>query len=303
MKRILLTVILWVGFVVSASAALDAKDYFQYKYELERSYQQKIEAVIQAVSGIETSTVQVTVDIDYGVDGINTADNQSTQARDHAFAMTLPGKSSVLLPIGRLKRIYLSIVLPRTSHEKIDPVVLTNAVSGVIGLDESRGDRLSLNWDAADSTIGSEQIRLLLNHIYNNLLLSGLILCIGVLLIWALFNSSRIRQRLVSNTPSEQLDQIKSYELLSFLKDYPSHIIARVLAEEHPQVIASLMTALPDADANRILAHLPERLLNDCVKRMKSIVVINPEALAQIAAALQATLTTWQLRQRHSLKS
>lgn len=281
-----------------------AKNYFRYKSHLEQSYQRKVTSVIDALTGIKKVSVQITLDIDYGVTnrGLNTAENTAQEVTSDVdnFMSTLADPTSILLPIGKLKRINLSVILPKSLNKNLNDEQIKTVIGDAIGLDQSRGDRITLIWNTLDTEPKQNQISMLLQHMYSNILLSTAIFIMGILLLWLIFNWHFVRGKVHQSNDNHEHHPDQVYETLSFLKQYPSNIIARILAEEHPQVIASLLVVLPEREANRILAHLSEPLQNDCIKRMNSIDTINPEALSQIAAALQATLTTWQLRQQQN---
>ena len=84
--------------------------------------------------------------------------------------------------------------------------------------------------------------------------------------------------------------------LFAFLDELSAIDAARLLASEHPQTIALVVTALVPDQAASILHSLPESLRWDVTQRLTRIRKAAPDVLREVAASLQSRL---QMRHPH----
>lgn len=99
-------------------------------------------------------------------------------------------------------------------------------------------------------------------------------------------------ERIVSEDDSPGIERLKWMDPRS---------VAELVADEHPQVLASILVHLERDHASAILAQLPEELRFDVVLRIATLDGIQPGALRELDEALNRLLSGRDLRKRPSL--
>ena len=84
----------------------------------------------------------------------------------------------------------------------------------------------------------------------------------------------------------------------AFLQSYGSAEIARLLAGEHPQIIAVVLAHLSPSQAAGVLSHLRPPLRSDVVERIVGSSAANREVVSELEAGLRALLSRGTNRRR-----
>jgi flagellar motor switch protein FliG len=109
-----------------------------------------------------------------------------------------------------------------------------------------------------------------------------------------------IARRLLSRVeiPPEQADGMigrsadRSAKLLGPVLEADPAILARALAEEHPQTTALILLHLPPARAARVLGALPESARSETVLRMATMRRVRGDLLGEVATSIRERLST-----------
>ena len=108
-----------------------------------------------------------------------------------------------------------------------------------------------------------------------------------------------IARRILSRAdlPLEQLDALlgrtkdPASRMLGPVLDASPEMLARTLADEHPQTTALVLLHLPPARAARALAALPEAARSGTVLRMATMRRVRGDLLSDVAATIQERLS------------
>jgi len=76
------------------------------------------------------------------------------------------------------------------------------------------------------------------------------------------------------------------------LKWMDAQSVAELAAQEHPQIIATILVHLDRSHASEILSNLPERLRNDVILRIATLESIQPVALRELNDVMTKLLTS-----------
>lgn len=74
---------------------------------------------------------------------------------------------------------------------------------------------------------------------------------------------------------------------LSSLKWMDSRVVAKIIRDEHPQIIATVLSHLPRDQAGDVLDRLPESLHADVVLRISRLDTVHPSALSDLDEIIQ----------------
>jgi len=84
-------------------------------------------------------------------------------------------------------------------------------------------------------------------------------------------------------------DSVKAIEILEWLD---ARSIAELILEEHPQIIALIISYLEPGIAADVLNLLPENIQSDIVKRIATLQTIQPEALSELNRVMQKVFSS-----------
>ena len=84
-------------------------------------------------------------------------------------------------------------------------------------------------------------------------------------------------------------DSVKAIEILEWLD---ARSIAELILEEHPQIIALIISYLEPGIAADVLNLLPENIQSDIVKRIATLQTIQPEALTELNRVMQKVFSS-----------
>ena len=84
-------------------------------------------------------------------------------------------------------------------------------------------------------------------------------------------------------------DSVKAIEILEWLD---ARSIAELILEEHPQIIALIISYLEPGIAADVLNLLPENIQSDIVKRIATLPTIQPEALSELNRVMQKVFSS-----------
>jgi len=95
----------------------------------------------------------------------------------------------------------------------------------------------------------------------------------------------------IAHAPGAYSQELEGLTVLSELDDIPSPLLHRVLMNEDPQVIATVVSNLTPARAGALLANYEETAAADVAYRAAHISTISPGALQALAVALDLELS------------
>ncbi|MES1923770.1 flagellar motor switch protein FliG [Salinisphaera sp. T31B1] len=75
-----------------------------------------------------------------------------------------------------------------------------------------------------------------------------------------------------------------------------ANVVAEMIRDEHPQIIATIVVHLERAQASEVLAHFNESLRNDVVLRVATFSGVQPAALAELTEVLSSLLDGQNLK-------
>ena len=84
-------------------------------------------------------------------------------------------------------------------------------------------------------------------------------------------------------------DSIKAIEILDWLD---ARSIADLIIDEHPQIIALIISYLEPAIASDVLHFLPEKSQSDIIKRIATLQTVQPEALRELDRVMQKVFSS-----------
>jgi flagellar motor switch protein FliG len=84
-------------------------------------------------------------------------------------------------------------------------------------------------------------------------------------------------------------DSIKAIEILDWLD---ARSITDLIIEEHPQIIALIISYLEPAIASDVLHFLPEKSQSDIIKRIATLQTVQPEALRELDRVMQKVFSS-----------
>ena len=84
-------------------------------------------------------------------------------------------------------------------------------------------------------------------------------------------------------------DSVKAIEILEWLD---ARSIAELILDEHPQIIALIISYLEPGIAADVLNLLPENIQSDIVKRIATLQTIQPEALSELNRVMQKVFSS-----------
>lgn len=102
--------------------------------------------------------------------------------------------------------------------------------------------------------------------------------------------TSALGEGKASTILSQVLDKRSEQQGVDALQWMAPQAIAAVLAEEHPQITATVMTQLYDDQAAKVLQLLPETLRRDVALRIAQMEELDPKAMEELDRVLESQL-------------
>ena len=102
--------------------------------------------------------------------------------------------------------------------------------------------------------------------------------------------TSALGEGKASTILSQVLDKRSEQQGVDALQWMAPQAIAAVLAEEHPQITATVMTQLYDDQAAKVLQLLPEKLRRDVALRIAQMEELDPKAMEELDRVLESQL-------------
>ena len=102
--------------------------------------------------------------------------------------------------------------------------------------------------------------------------------------------TSALGEGKASTILSQVLDKRSEQQGVDALQWMAPQAIAEVLAEEHPQITATVMTQLYDDQAAKVLQLLPETLRRDVALRIAQMEELDPKAMEELDRVLESQL-------------
>ena len=102
--------------------------------------------------------------------------------------------------------------------------------------------------------------------------------------------TSALGQDKAQNILSQVLEKPDDHNGVEALQWMAPKAIAEVLAEEHPQIAATVMTQLYDEQAARVLELLPEDMRKDVILRIARMEELDPRAMEELDRVLESQL-------------
>ncbi len=102
--------------------------------------------------------------------------------------------------------------------------------------------------------------------------------------------TSALGEGKASTILSQVLDKPSEQQGVDALQWMAPQAIAEVLAEEHPQITATVMTQLYDDQAAKVLQLLPETLRRDVALRIAQMEELDPKAMEELDRVLESQL-------------
>ena len=84
-------------------------------------------------------------------------------------------------------------------------------------------------------------------------------------------------------------DSVKAIEILEWLD---ARSIAELILEEHPQIIALIISYLDPSTASDVLTFMPEKNQSDIIRRIATLETVQPEALKELDRVMQKVFSS-----------